>query len=224
MHQISKMISMTLVRAAMSGLLIFAALFFISCYPGEPLITSDLDVVVTFFDKHADFSTKHTYAMPDSVIHIADSSEHSVDIGRQYDALILSEINKNMLEAGFTRITDPGTIKDADVFLLPNATATLYVGYDPYDWYYWDYWYPFPPGYGGWYPYYPSGTVYTYPVGTLFIDMVDPHNLDTTQKRVPSIWIAALKGLADGSVSNSTRITNGINQAFKQSPYLKDGK
>ena len=34
-----------------------------------------------------------------------------------------------------------------------------------------------------------------------------------------SVWTAALNGLVSGSY-NLTRVTDGINQAFKQSPYL----
>ena len=218
MHQTSRGQAAKSVRSVLYVLLILLALLFVSCYPGQPLNTSDLDVVVTLYDTHANFSTKHTYAMPDSVIHIADSSENKIEVGRQYDALILSEINKNMVKAGFTRVAN--TIQ-ADVLVLPTASLTIYVGYTPGYWYWGGWFYPPPPG-GGWYYPYPPGQVYTYPIGTLFIDMVDP--VDTTQKRIPSIWTAALNGLADGAVTTSTRITNGISQAFIQSPYLKEGK
>jgi hypothetical protein len=223
MHPISKKQTSNLRRHIFifCSSLFVAAFIFISCYPGDPLSTGELDVVTTLFDSRANFATKLTYAMPDTVIHLADSTEDIVEIDRQYDDLILDETNKNLQQAGFTRVTNP---QQADVFVLPAATVTLYAGYQPYYWY-WSYWYPYPPGWGGWYPWYPSGgTVYTYRVGTIFINMVDPSQRDNAEKRVASIWIAALNGVVDSASSNAARISSGIEQAFKQSPYLSQGK
>ena len=40
---------------------------FFSCYPGDPITPADTDVVATFYNPAADFSSLMTYAMPDSV-------------------------------------------------------------------------------------------------------------------------------------------------------------
>jgi len=75
------------------------------------------------------------------------------------------------------------------------------------------------PGWGGGYPYVPVVTSYT--TGTLIIDMIDPNNPNTSEEIIPIIWSAFLNGLVTGSeASIQTRVTNGINQAFDQSPYL----
>ena len=50
------------------------ALFFVSCYPGEELTVSDLDVVATFFEADANFATKLDYAMPAMIFDVNDSS------------------------------------------------------------------------------------------------------------------------------------------------------
>jgi hypothetical protein len=40
---------------------------------------------------------------------------------------------------------------------------------------------------------------------------------------MPSVWVAAINGLLDGTdASKVARINNTIDQAFDQSPYLKD--
>ncbi|HET6350005.1 MAG TPA: DUF4136 domain-containing protein [Candidatus Krumholzibacteria bacterium] len=200
------------------AVLLLAIVLLISCYPGDPLTVSETDAVVTLFDKNTDFSTKLTYAMPDTVMHLVGEGGKD-DVSRAYDQLILTQIHSNLDKLGFTRVSDPNT---ADVQVYTAAVVQDYVGYAYYGWY-WDYWYGYPPGWG-WYPWYPSGGVaYSYRVGTLLVVMMDPHKTVPDQKLVPPVWSAAMNGLAD-KASNSQRIKNGINQAFAQSKYLGEGK
>jgi hypothetical protein len=49
--------------------------------------------------------------------------------------------------------------------------------------------------------------------------MVDP-NMESADGRVRAIWTGAINGLLS-DVYSSSRVENGVNQAFKQSPYLK---
>jgi hypothetical protein len=193
-----------------------------SCYPGDQLTVSEADVVVTLFDDTADFASKQTYAMPDSIIHlVADNAVD--DISRSFDAEILAQVAANMNGAGFTRVTDPAL---ADVIMLVAINAQNEVGYTGYPWGgYWGWYTPYPPGYGwGWYPWYGGGsTIYTYRTGTVFMQMLDPAAVDSTEAKIPTIWVGALNGLVDGSQVEE-RIIDGINQAFAQSPYLGEGK
>ena len=41
------------------------------CYRDYGMSTEDFDLVTAFFDKETDFSAIRSYAMPDSVFHIA---------------------------------------------------------------------------------------------------------------------------------------------------------
>lgn len=88
---------------------------------------------------------------------------------------------------------------------------------------------------GGWYPGYPGGCYYCgyppqvgyieYEVGSVILDMFDltqitpggiPNNFD------PS-WLAVMRGLISNTGSfNKERTVTGIQQAFRQSPYLKN--
>lgn len=203
---------------AVAGALLLAAASLLSCYPGDELNYSDTDAVLTLFDPNADFSTKRTYAMPDTVIYLVASGEDDDDVNRDYDDTILESIEEGLLEMGFL----PADSSIADVHVLTAALVSDYVGYYSYGWY-WDYWYGYPVG-GGWYPYYPSGGyAYSYSVGTIFVMMFDRTTVDDDPENAKPIWSAALNGLADRT-TNATRIASGIEQAFTQSQYLRAGK
>ncbi len=191
-------------------LLLFASISFllISCYPGKTLTPADTDVIATFFDPDADFSTKMSYSMPDSIIYI-DGAGNPVINPSPYDQQILNGTENNLQQMGFTEEANP---TNADVHVVVFATTTTWVSGDCYSWW-WGWWYPYP----GWcYP-----VVYTYQTGTILITMTDPQNQGSSD----ALWIAGLNGiLEDTSSGISTRINNNIDQAFKQSPYLGEGK
>jgi uncharacterized protein DUF4136 len=194
----------------------------VSCYPGDQLTTEEADVVVTLFDDQTDFSTLQSYAMPDTIIHlVADSS--SDDLRRDFDDEILAQVASEMAAKGFTRASDPN---DADAFLLVSASTREQVGYTGYPWGgYWGWYVPYPPGWGwGWYPWYGGGgTIYTYRSGTIFMQLLDPAQADSTEGKIPTVWIGAINGLVQGNTIEE-RIADGIRQAFLQSSYLADGK
>ena len=190
---------------------VLGMLLFISCYPGDPVGVTDTDTVTTFRKKEADFSTKLTYAMPDTVIFVKD--DNSTDTGNhEFDAAVLAAIDRNMAEMGYSKTGDPD---QADVHVLPMATSTEWVGGGCYPswWCGWGYCYP------GWcYP-----VAYTYKTGTILITMLDPAESNSSED-VTALWLAGINGLLSSGVNTRARIDRDINQAFRQSPYLKDGK
>lgn len=200
------------------------ALTLSACYPiTSSLDTEDFDVAATLFDPNADFGAKRTYALPDSVVHLAGGAS----VNRLFDALILSEVEANMNALGFTRIAEPDDNNPADVYILVAITSSDWVGYteyamDPYwGWYgFWPGYYS--PGYSLYYPWYPTaGVAYTYSTGSILIDMVDPLQANTNSEQLPSIWLGVLNGLvADSQQNNADRISQGIDKLFDQSPYL----
>jgi hypothetical protein len=182
---------------------------FFSCYPGDPLTPADTDVVTTLYDPAANFAGRITYAMPDSVLQIADPDLKAGSISHQFDQQILDRIAQNLQQLGYTRVANPNT---ADVLVLPFVSSTTHVSGGCY--YYWSYWYPYP---GYCYP-----VTYTYTTGTLVITMGDANATSETE----ILWFAGINGLMSesGTADISKRITNNIDQAFKQSPYLGEGK
>jgi hypothetical protein len=178
------------------------------CYPNDELSVTDLDLVATFYDSATNFSTKHSYALADSLIELAAAGQPGGTINRQYQQQILDLINTNMASLGFVKVDNP---LQADVVMTPYVTTTTWVGGDCY------------PGYWAYYwciPYY-----YTFKTSTLIIDMADPSQAPTNGNRVFTVWFAGIRGLSEGSsASISARLTTNINQAFAQSHYLGAGK
>ena len=211
-------------RLAALGLILMAG----ACYPGDgPTDVDDLDVVLTLYDQDVNFGGFQTFAMPDSIVEISiDTLDSLIPVSRANDELILDLVADNMAAAGFTRELD-ALANGADLVLLVTAVGVqktdYYVYYDW--WYYWGYWpgwgypsYPYyGPGYGYYYPPAYVGDV-TYEQGTLLLTLIDPTAADGSSG-VPVIWSAAIRGLMNQG-SATSRITDGINQAFVQSPYL----
>ena len=181
---------------------------FNSCYPGETLTAADSDVIATFFNPNADFSTKMTYAIPDSIDRI-DKDGNPVSDPGQFDAQIISRIKQNLNGLGFTEQQNPA---NADVLVVAFINKTTWASGGCYSW-----------GYGWWYSYpgYCYPVVYTYSTGTLLIVMADRQSQGSTD----ALWVAGINGLLeDASSGIETRLANNINQAFNQSPYLGNGK
>ena len=191
------------------------------CIPSGPDYVSDYDLVYTNFDKTFDFSTVHTYMLPDSVVHLVGSGQQE---DHRFDAQILSSLETNLNALGWTRLDEHAGVK-ADVIVLPTANQTIYGSCAAYCWYcYWG-WYPgwgyYPPGWGaGWGWGYPSDIVCTsYSAGTLAVSITEPNKADNNT--LPVAWVGILNGLLEGSdASINQRIGTNINQMFAQSPYL----
>lgn len=202
-----------------------------SCYTDYGLTTSDFDVVTTLFDKSADFSKYTTYTLLDTVMRITDDEDDLENVDTKYDAQILSDIDRNLKNYGYQEIpaeeVDSTNLPDV-VILVSAVSSTNYAGYTywPGWWGGWGYWpgwgyYPgYGPGWGGYYPWY-GGTVVSYTTGSLFIEYLDPADIDVENRRANIKWVGSLNGLLEDKSSNiSRRIKEGIDQAFKQSPYL----
>jgi hypothetical protein len=192
------------------------------CYPGEITSVAEADLVITLYDNEANFAALKTYSMPDTIIHVCDVPEEEQscpsELTRRYDDQILSQIRQNLESMGFTPAADP---QQADVYVVVGANATDFTGYAYYGWW-WGYYYPYYPGWGWYYPGY--AVPYEYTTGTLLISMFDPDKADSANKRLGSVWLAAINGLLGEGGNAQTRLTTTINQAFTQSPYLGEGK
>ena len=111
-----------------------------------------------------------------------------------------------MAALGWTKTEDPA---NADLVLLPAVwtNTTVYYWYDYWCWYY--------PYYCGWGWGYPSVSSYT--TGTLVMTLVADGDDYIDPSRV---WTGAATDCSPAPY-NTTRVNNGIDQAFEQSPYLK---
>jgi hypothetical protein len=210
-------------RWAALGLVLAAG----ACYPGDgPSNVQDLDVVLTLYDEDVNFGSFQTFAMPDSVVHVGnDTLDILLPVPRTNDDLILGLVADNMIAAGYTRELDPQN-NGADLIMLVAAVATEqteYWAYDPWG-YYWGYYPGW--GYGGYPSYDPYGYYYppsyvgsvTFEQGSLLLILVDPRNTNN-EEDLPIVWSGVVRGLMNYG-GETTRLTETINQAFSQSPYL----
>jgi hypothetical protein len=197
-----------------SCLIAFTGFLLSGCYPGGAEFNEDLDVVYTNHSATYDFQSKGTYSMPDKIVvdvkidHGDTIVEYMKDI---YAGPILQQIADNMANYGWTRV-DIST--GPDVLLTPAGISSTT--------YYYDYWYCWWYGgwYGGWGWYYPPYvTVSSFTTGSLIMTIEDP-NTDSPINSSEAVWVSAVNGILSGAYDIS-RITKGVEQAFKQSTYLK---
>jgi hypothetical protein len=204
-------------------------LLLVSCNPQGAETVEDLDIVGTAFSKNFNFSAVKTYYMPNEVLTIVDSSDQNSNVllNTSFNQAILNQIVTNLNTLGYIRLDTISTTQRPDVFVQVAALATTNTNiyYDQW-WDYWgNYYSPYYPSYGygygsGFYPY-PRLYASSYTTGTLIIEMTDPNNPNVNTNRIPSVWVASFQGLLSGSANSfQTRMEYGINQAFKQSPYL----
>jgi hypothetical protein len=229
-----KKIQLTVILVFMA----FTGMFLASCYPSDSVSYSDLDLVATIYDQDKNFSDLKTYVVPDTIVHLIDTTDPSnnVDITRKFDQQIINLVNENMVNNGYVKELDPEN-NPPDIILAISAMASknynvwywypyYWYGYPGWGWYwgyknsdYWWGWYPGYPGWGG------GSTVTSYTTGTLIMHMHDMsgyQNIDPSKDTIPTIWLSTINGLL-GSSTNTTsnRLDYSINQAFNQSPYLK---
>lgn len=189
-------------------LIISTGILLNSCYPGELLTPADSDVIATFYKQGTDFSTKKTYAIPDTIVRVDKDGNPVINPG-QLDQQIISRIKQNLNQMGFSKEQNPA---NADVIVVTFITTSTWASGGCYSWWY-GWWYPYP----GWcYP-----VVYTYKTGSLLITMADRQNQGSSE----ALWVAGINGILEDTGSGiAARLNNNIDQAFTQSPYLGKGK
>lgn len=195
-----------------------AGLTLLGCYPQGPEYVEDLDVVYTTFDEEYDFQGQSTYALPDKIVVDVEIDRGDTTYVYMKDALaapILAAIDDNMEALGWTKVA--GLVNDPDIIITPAAisSTTYYYSYW-YDWWYGGYY----GGYWGWYypPYYSVSSITT---GSLVLTMSDPGAAeDSPIGQSQANWLMVANGVATG-YGDISRVTNAIDQGFKQSPYLK---
>ena len=182
------------------------------------------DVVVTVRDTDFPFGAVRTFSIPDSIVHLQPASGGTMlALSRAHDDEILAAVRANLIARGYTPNVDPGRVQ-SDVIVLVGATATQeYAALATYPW--WNVW--------GWYEGwdedidfdatwsfdYPNVAVIEVDVGTIIVDMIANLQVNPLSQSVPSVWIGAARGILDGT-SNVNRVTDAIDEMFRQSPYL----
>ena len=204
------------------------AVVLVSCYPGDDVSVKDLDTTSTFYKK-SDFQNP-----PKSAIIYWDVAQLKGDDGNDFE--YGGEIDDEILNTALDNLVDlygvdnvfifsnrdqvlpvpnnsevqvikfGGIVPDVDAAVVPSIVlrenTSVGIIYPPCL-----------PGYWYWYCYPPIVDVSSYGVGTVVLSM------HINQSGSDLSWSAMVRGLLSSS-SNGERTIKGINQAFKQSPYL----
>lgn len=208
------------------ALVLLVLLFLAGCYPKGPEYYSDTDLTVTDYDTEYDFGTQKNYWMADTVEYITNIEDSEID-QEDVDAL-LSQMASNFSNVGYTRV-DLDKPEEADFAITISVIASKYTGVG---------WVPGPPGYPGWgwgpgwggyYPPYWGGYYsYSYTTGSVITNWWDPDTpapAAADENEQPVHWVATFNGLLSSSNSNNVgRVIASVDQAFKQSPYIKSTK
>jgi hypothetical protein len=206
-------------------LFISAAVLSMAACQKEPY-TSDNDnsyLVYTSPGKDVNFTQYKTFDMTDSLLVIGQGSKPKYVRNDAVKAILL-DFRRNMEARGFVYTPD-AEAADLGVQLTYVIKTERFVQFysDPYWWLdYPGYW---PSGYwGNWNGYYmPRPVTYTYTTNALLTDIV---NLTGEQKEgtpLEILWTSYIGGPAGSTIQGDvTRMTEAIDQAFKQSEYLKN--
>lgn len=220
------------------------------CYPNDTLSVDQTDIMFTGYYDSVNFQSLSTYFMPDTVFVIRDDTTDKTPLADQDLILNTITKNMSAYGYQRIIDLDTANPPDVELTATAIITTNVQVGwwypyYPGWGWgwwywkksadaghksadYYWDcyYCYPgyYPPGWGWGYPYYTS-----YTTGTLILHMANPLDYriidndgdgQANDTVVPVYWAGAAQGVV-GSGSNTSRITNAIDQIYKQSPEIK---
>lgn len=195
------------------------ALALSACRPYYYYETYDqTDMVLTVPEPDRDFGPLATYALWPEVIDLTERVEDPIKVDHaRVDPVLLDTVESNMDALGFTKVADAKKDEPDVVAVIGVVAQDNWYFYSYYYWYHGWWWY---------YPgYYPPVYAVSYPTGSVIVMLVKPDEAvidDKGESNAPVIWTAGVWGsLSDNESYNLDRITDGIDQAFDQSPYLE---
>ena len=177
---------------------------------------SNNQITYTSRDEQADFSKYTTFFISDTIRLISDNTSDSIMVGGDAAPLV-NAMKTNLTNRGY-KFVNRNENPDMGINMLVTRATNI----DVYS-YYPGWWYGYYPYYwGGYYPYYyPYSTVYVYETGSVIADLVDLKNAETNQT-LRILWtMLASKAVGDSKTNNIQGGVDGINQGFKQSPYIQ---
>ena len=215
---------------------LLAALAVVGVIGGMAACSDDDDIiipagsVVTFADSAFDFTTLHTFAMPDTVAHLTNVGVNPVPVTNAFDQTILAQVRADLLARGYTEV-DPKVTRPDFVVLSGVSASDNYNAFITANWFtYWGTspvwaWVPngVDPSWTIIYPWFNPGSVVTFQRTTLIVTIV-PTTLAVNpliaQKEIRAVWAGVATSLLGQQNITQANVQNAINIMFQQSPYL----
>lgn len=193
-----------------------ALILMASCQPKPDMskLTKNL-VVETDYNSTATFSNYSTYALILDTIGYYDNSDpnpaDTLATG-SYPQVITTQIKFKMDSLGYTMVSSNAS-PDLWVYPYVSINYSAYTYYNPYSYgYYGGY-----GGYGGYYGGYGGYSTSITETGDFYIYIFDLKHKSSG----PYVWASDIWDLVSSPDQTSATLQRAINQAFKQSPYLK---
>lgn len=197
----------------------------ISCQK-EPDWTEESNEYLVYTERDATFdANRHSnYFIVDSILLIDDSEKPKYLTGPEAEKII-SKVVQNMDRSGYHRVNSKD---EADLgmqlsYIFDTYYFTSYPSYPPYWWWgypgYWDpyYWGSYWDGWGYGFP-----ISYSYSENSLLGELVDLTVPKEKNSKLTVVWNMYINGESSGYRHfDSNRMQRGIDQAFRQSSYLK---
>jgi hypothetical protein len=187
-----------------------------------------IPVVRTVRDPAFNFTNLKTFAMPDTVAHLAPLTGTAIEVSREFDRTVLDQVRANLLARGYVQVTNPIQTQP-DFVVLVGATATqTYDAYATYSWYpyygYYSGWGWYAPGFtSDWtlvYPFYASVGVTTLERGTFLVTLVPTVTVNPLARQLNAEWAGSATSLLDGGATENL-VKAAVDEMFTQSPYLQ---
>ena len=201
-------------RYLMMGAIVLVA---VACEKSPDLDETDTRMTVyTDYDANADFNQYKTYFLPDSLLDVG--SMRAVYWDDANALKLIKEVEHQMHERGYVRILDPQQKDQADLGIqmsyVSETNRVMTTGYLAGWWNPW-YWGPM---WGS--LYYPYPVSYSYSTNTLVMEILDLTD-KSEHARIPVIWRSQASGYEYSPMYNIPLLQESIQQAFRQSDYLK---
>ncbi|NID13226.1 DUF4136 domain-containing protein [Fibrivirga algicola] len=193
----------------------------------DDLSPQDSNVIITNYDRQADFSQYATFSLPDSVL--VESNDRYTQSSLPTEQRFVSRLATELTNRGFRRVA-AGQPADLGVAVTRVNNRYTGVSVNPYAGYYSNYWGGFGGGFGGFYdPLYSPGYYQYYQVADQFwrIQIVDlknrPITTPTTDPNAPQnqlrvLYMAEARG---NGIFDDNAVDQLIADTFAQSTYLR---
>jgi hypothetical protein len=220
-------------RTALAAVLA-SSLFVSACGDDDDDLTGPqlIGTVEAFRDPAADFTTKLTFALVDSVVHLAPFVQTGtlLDVSRAHDQAVIDRVRINLLARGYVEETDPFN-NGADMYVLLGASAQEnYQAWVAYPWYTWYGFYsgfePQPTPYdASWNVIYPwSGSavaITSFSRGSLLVQVIGGGpQINPLAKEVTAIWAGVAIAVLNSAVTQDVMLA-AVDQMFVESPYFR---
>lgn len=206
---------------------LFGALAGLGCDDNNNIVFPAVNSAVAVFkDSSFDFTTLHTFAMPDTIVHLFPVTATQLDVTRQFDQTAINQVRQDLRSRGYTEITN-GAVRPDFVVLVGTVATTNYNAFVGYPWFsYWGFyrgWAWFSPGFsttwGIVYPWFNVVGTTAFDRGTLIVDLIPTSSVNTTTRTIRSAWVGVATALLNGNITPST-VSAAVDRMFQLSPYL----